>query len=100
MTESIRKQTLFFFIMEIFGISLTEWIGYLSSFFVAISFFMRNIIRLRIVNSIGCIAFIVYGALIDSWPVIITNAVIVGVNFYYLFINKAQQRVKADEVNA
>ncbi|MFD1096629.1 uroporphyrinogen decarboxylase [Salegentibacter chungangensis] len=84
--------------MEIFGISLTEWIGYIASFFVAISFFMGNIIRLRIVNSVGCIAFIIYGVLIDSWPVIVTNAVIVGVNFYYLFIDKATHRVKADEV--
>ncbi|PRX48874.1 YgjV family protein [Salegentibacter salegens] len=84
--------------MEILGISLTEWIGYLSSFFVAISFFMKNILKLRIVNSLGCIFFIIYGVLIDSWPVIITNAVIVCVNFYYLFINKKPHRVKADEV--
>jgi hypothetical protein len=84
--------------MEILGISLTEWIGYLASFFVAISFFMKNIIKLRIVNSTGGVFFIGYGVLIDSWPVIITNAVIVGVNFYYLFINKKMHRVKADEV--
>lgn len=73
---------------EILGISITEWIGYLASFFVGISFFMRNIVNLRYVNSIGCIIFIVYGFLLNSWPVIITNFVIVGVNFYYLFINK------------
>jgi len=84
--------------MEFLGISLIEWIGYLASFFVAISFFMKNIIKLRIVNSLGCIFFIIYGVLIDSWPVIITNAVIVGVNFYYLFINKKPNKVKADEV--
>lgn len=83
--------------MEILGIPLTEWIGYLASFFVAISFFMKNIITLRIVNTIGCIAFIIYGVLIDSWPVIVTNAIIVGVNAYYLFINKSS-RVPADEV--
>ncbi|HEY9184389.1 MAG TPA: uroporphyrinogen decarboxylase [Salegentibacter sp.] len=84
--------------MEILGISLTEWIGYIASFFVAISFFMKNIITLRIVNTIGCIAFIVYGVLINSWPVIATNAIIVGVNFYYLFINKTPVHVPADEV--
>ncbi|MDR9457343.1 MAG: YgjV family protein [Salegentibacter sp.] len=83
--------------MEILGISLTDWIGYIASFFVAISFFMKNIITLRIVNSIGCIAFIIYGVLIDSWPVIATNAIIVGVNIYYLFIHKTT-RVLADEV--
>ncbi len=74
--------------MEFLGITLTEWIGYFASFFVMISFFMRNIITLRYVNSIGCSFFIVYGFLLDSWPVIITNIAILTVNFYYLFINK------------
>ncbi|PKD20420.1 hypothetical protein APR41_14175 [Salegentibacter salinarum] len=83
---------------EFLGISLTEWIGYLASFFVAISFFMKNIIKLRIVNSLGCILFVIYGILIDSWPVGITNGIIVAVNLYYLVINKKSHRVKADEV--
>lgn len=74
--------------MEFLGITLTEWIGYLASFFVMISFFMRNIITLRYVNSIGCSFFIAYGILLGSWPVIITNVAILAVNFYYLFINK------------
>lgn len=43
--------------MEFVGITLTEWIGYLASFFVMISFFMRNIITLRYVNSVGCSFF-------------------------------------------
>ncbi|MUP46462.1 hypothetical protein E0K83_12010 [Gramella sp. BOM4] len=73
---------------EFLGVNMTEWVGYLASFFVGISFFMRNIIKLRYVNSVGCILFIIYGFLLNSWPVIITNLVIVCVNFYYLFINK------------
>ena len=74
--------------MEILGVTLTEWIGYLASFFVLLSFLMRNIVTLRYVNSIGCSFFIAYGILLDSWPIIITNVAIVCVNFYYLFINK------------
>ncbi|MFV8224756.1 uroporphyrinogen decarboxylase [Christiangramia aquimixticola] len=73
---------------EIFGISVTEWIGYLASFFVLLSFLMRNIVTLRYVNSVGCLFFVAYGVLLDSWPVIITNVAIVCVNVYYLFINK------------
>lgn len=80
--------------MEFLGITLTEWTGYLASFFVMISFFMRNIITLRYVNSIGCIFFVIYGFLLDSWPVIITNVAIVSVNFYYLFINKRKPEEK------
>ncbi len=76
--------------MDILGISLTEWIGYLASFFVLLSFLMRNIITLRYVNSVGCLFFVGYGVLLESWPVIITNVAIVGVNVYYLFINKRE----------
>ncbi|GAB2773616.1 uroporphyrinogen decarboxylase [Salinimicrobium soli] len=83
--------------MEFLGISLTEWIGYLASFFVLLSFLMRNIITLRYVNSVGCLFFVAYGILLDSWPVIITNVAIVMVNVYYLFINK-KEHVPADDV--
>ncbi|MDT0643213.1 YgjV family protein [Zunongwangia sp. F363] len=85
--------------MEIFGISLTEWSGYLASFFVLLAFFMKNIKTLRYVNSIGCIFFVVYGVLLHSWPLVITNGAIICVNIYYLFINK-KKPVKADEVRS
>lgn len=84
--------------MEIMGISGTEWIGYLASFFVLMSFLMGNIIRLRYVNSIGCLFFVGYGILLYSWPIIITNVAIVCVNLYYLFIAKKQTPVKEDAV--
>lgn len=74
--------------MEILGISYVEWTGYLASLFVLLSFLMRNIVTLRYVNTIGCLFFVAYGFMLDSWPVIITNVAIVLVNFYYLFINK------------
>lgn len=83
--------------MEIFGISYIEWVGYAASLFVLLSFLMRNIVTLRYVNSVGCLFFVAYGILLDSWPVIITNVAIVCVNAYYLFIKKKEQ-VPADEV--
>jgi hypothetical protein len=68
-----------------FEISLTDWIGYLASLVLMISFLMKNIIKLRIINSIGALLFIFYGImLLTSWPIIITNIFILGVNIYYL----------------
>jgi hypothetical protein len=50
-----------------------------------ISFSMKNIIKLRFINSIGAILFIVYGFMLaTSWPIIITNVFILGVNILYL----------------
>ncbi len=68
-----------------FDISLTEWVGYLASLVLMISFLMKNINTLRIINSIGAILFVVYGImLVTSWPIIISNTFILGVNIYYL----------------
>ncbi|HWS59976.1 MAG TPA: hypothetical protein VN182_03515 [Flavobacterium sp.] len=68
-----------------FDISMTEWVGYLASLVLMISFLMKNINTLRIVNSTGCLLFVVYGFLLaTSWPIIISNAFILGVNIFYL----------------
>ncbi|WP_348798611.1 uroporphyrinogen decarboxylase [Flavobacterium adhaerens] len=67
------------------NIPLTEWVGYLASLALMISFLMKNIKALRIINSIGCLLFVVYGFMLaTSWPIIITNAFILGVNIFYL----------------
>ena len=84
--------------MEILGVSYVEWFGYLASLFVLLSFLMRNITTLRYVNTLGCMFFVIYGVLLNSWPIIITNAAIILVNFYYLFINRKKTPVPADEV--
>jgi hypothetical protein len=69
--------------------STTELIGYLASVLLIISFLMKNIRTLRLVNSLGCIAFIAYGFLLQtSWPIVITNAFIVGANIYYLYFRR------------
>jgi uncharacterized protein with PQ loop repeat len=64
---------------------MTEIIGYIASAIVLISFLMKNIKKLRVINTIGCLIFIVYGILLNfSIPIIITNSVIVGINVYFL----------------
>lgn len=66
----------------------TELIGYVASAVLMVSFLMKNINTLRLINSIGAILFIVYGFMLaTSWPVIITNAFILSVNIFYLTKN-------------
>lgn len=70
---------------EILGMPFTEFVGYLASFGVLCSFAMKDIRKLRLINSIGGFLFIAYGFLLNiSWPIIITNAAIVVINVYYL----------------
>ena len=40
------------------GIELTEWVGYLAMTVLLISFTMKNVIKLRIINSVGCFFFL------------------------------------------
>lgn len=74
--------------MELFGITGTEYIGYLASLMILLSFTMKDVIKLRMVNIAGCILFIIYGFLMPTLrvglPIIIANAAILIVNMYYL----------------
>ena len=71
----------------------TEYVGYIASGIVLLSFLMGNIFVLRIINTIGCGIFIFYGVLLGSIPIILTNSAIVLINAYYLFLknNKVVQ---------
>jgi len=75
--------------MEIMGLPLADWVGYLAMLTLLISFMMKNVNTLRKVNSLGAIFFIIYGVMLNnSWPIIITNASIFLINCYYLFLKK------------
>lgn len=63
-------------------------IGYTAMTIVGVSFLMKNIKTLRLMNLVGCLVFILWGLLIKEPPVYILNAFIVLVNFYYLFLRK------------
>ena len=65
--------------------SWIEWLGYLASIMIAISMFMKDISKLRVINFIGCIIFIAYGFLIKAYPVAIVNFIIAITNVYYLY---------------
>nr|WP_083253407.1 uroporphyrinogen decarboxylase [Flavivirga aquatica] len=77
--------------MEFFGISWIEWVGYLAMATVLLSFLMKSVIKLRIVNNLGCLLFVFYGFLFQpiSKPIIITNITIFSINLYYLLKKKS-----------
>jgi uncharacterized protein with PQ loop repeat len=82
-----------------FGTETLDLVGYTASVVVLLAFFMKNINTLRIVNSVGCVLFIIYGLLFDlpNLPIIITNIGILLVNGYYLFLKKEVPKVKEDK---
>ena len=64
--------------------TLLELIGYLASLLIAISLMMKSLIRLRVINGIGALVFVVYGILIEAYPVALLNGLIVFIDIYYL----------------
>jgi hypothetical protein len=75
--------------MDFIGVPLTEWVGYAAMAALLLSFMMKDVNKLRIVNSIGCVLFVAYGFMLQtSWPIIISNGSIVFINLYYLVIKK------------
>ncbi len=72
--------------MELLGITLVNWVGYVAMATVLVSFLMKSVIKLRLINSLGCLFFVIYGFLLEplSMPIIITNTAILIINLYYL----------------
>jgi len=62
-----------------------EIFGYCASALVVLSMTMKDIWMLRFLNSIACGAFVVYGILIGSYPVVIMNAIVIGINVYKMY---------------
>lgn len=66
---------------------ITQLSGYAASFFLIISFLIKDQTRLRTVNLIGCIFFVIYGFRLNyAWPIIIPNTIIAITQVYYLWI--------------
>ena len=61
-----------------------EIIGYVGSAFVLASFLMASVVRLRVINSVGCVVSVVYGLLIHAYPTVIMNGALLIINIYFL----------------
>jgi len=68
------------------SVTTVELIGYVASALIVLSLLMASVLRLRLINLVGAAVFTVYGVLIGSWPVVLTNAAIVVIDVYYLAI--------------
>jgi hypothetical protein len=68
----------------VFELTPEALVGYLASALVVISLTMTSVVRLRIISLLGAITFLVYGALIESAPIILTNSAIIVINVWFL----------------
>lgn len=65
-----------------------ELIGIAGTLFVLLSFLMKDIKMVRIINIIGAILFVVYGILINALSTWLLNAILVIIHIVYLTRSK------------
>lgn len=63
---------------------LIDILGYLGMGFVVLSFTMKNIIWLRVVNIIGAILSAIYGLITKTYPTMYLNLALFLINSYFL----------------
>lgn len=59
-------------------------VGYIASVLLAISLLVTNDLKFRWLNTLGCLAFIVYGVMIHAFPIILTNSILLLINGFHL----------------
>lgn len=80
-------------------ITFPELLGYAASLLVAVSLMMRSLLRLRLINLAGAVAFTLYGLLIQAYPVAAVNFFIVLIDLYFLYqMTRAQEHFSVAEV--
>ncbi len=72
-------------------ISWIEAIGFIGSFFAVLTYWMRDMVWLRVAAMLSCIFFVVYAALIGSYPLLAMELLLLPINAYRL----AELRKKA-----
>lgn len=75
-----------------FSFEPIELVGYSASILIAVSLTMTDMFKLRIINSIGCLIFVIYGINVGAYPVALANAIVIYINIYNLYKLKGMNK--------
>lgn len=62
-----------------------EIMAYVASIIVLISFIVKDVILLRLLNTIGCMLFIIYSSYHERFPLVFLNFMVIVVNLVYIY---------------
>ena len=65
--------------------TIIELVGYIGSFLVLVSFLMTSVFKLRIINTVGSVIFMIYALIIHSYPTALMNFCLVLINLRFLW---------------
>ena len=66
-----------------------EWLGILGTLFIIAAFTMNGERKIRVLDAIGAVLFIIYGITINSFSTILLNTVLVAVQAYKLLSRRS-----------
>ena len=74
---------------------MIDIIGYIGMGIILYSFTIENIYKLRLVNSIGSIVWIIYGIGIMAGPTIMVNSCVLCIHLHWFYKNR-KKKTKSD----
>ena len=74
-----------------------EILGIIATLFVFASFTQSTTLRIRSVNSIGCILFVVYGLMIGAFSVWFLNGACLTLNIYKIIKETKSKGVESNQ---
>jgi hypothetical protein len=77
-------------------IDFKELIGIIATLIILVAFTMKGELKIRIIDLFGAIVFVVYGALIQSFSVILLNAALILLQLYH--ISKLYKEFRRDNL--
>jgi uncharacterized protein with PQ loop repeat len=73
---------------------MLDFIGWVATILIIISFIFRDIYKLRLFSMIGAFLWIVYGIMANAYPIIILNVVVAFIQVFWLIkIKKDRKRI-------
>lgn len=61
---------------------MIELLGIIATLFIVVAFLQSGELKIRILDAVGAILFIVYGICIHSFSTVLLNSILVGVQIY------------------
>jgi hypothetical protein len=65
-------------------VALVEAVGWIGSAVLIYSLMQTRVMRFRILNTISCVILVGYNAVIQVWPMVAMNVVLVGINLFVI----------------
>ena len=76
---------------------IIDIIGYIGTVLILYSFTIESMFKLRVVNSIGSIVWIIYGIGIWAGPTILVNVCVLSIHSYWFYKHRTPKSKDKDK---